>query len=232
MMRRILPLLVSGIAVLNSGKSVDAAELFPGVAEYVQARINEFDQIPASRMDQLDQISQYIRDKTSQGETIKLTFVCTHNSRRSQFAQVWAAVAAAYYGVADLETFSGGTEVTAMNYRCADALRRCGLEISSDDENADNPRYQVKFGPEVDALGCFSKHHASAPNPTAGYGAVMTCSQADESCPTVSGCDYRVALTYDDPKAADGLPEESDVYDERSWQIAREMLYLMSRVRD
>lgn len=42
--------------------------------------------------------------------------------------------------------------------------------------------------------------------------------------------DLRVGIPYDDPKAADGTPEESARYDERCKQIATEMLYLFSRV--
>lgn len=58
----------------------------------------------------------------------------------------------------------------------------------------------------------------------------MTCSRADESCPVVMVADLRVGIPYDDPKAADGTPEESARYDERCKQIATEMLYLFSRV--
>ena len=58
----------------------------------------------------------------------------------------------------------------------------------------------------------------------------MTCSRADESCPVVMVADLRVGIPYDDPKAADGTPEESARYDERCKQIATEMFYLFSLV--
>ena len=58
----------------------------------------------------------------------------------------------------------------------------------------------------------------------------MTCSQADDACPLVSGCDLRVAIRYDDPKAADDTPEEAARYTERSRQICREMMFLMKSV--
>jgi arsenate reductase len=38
-------------------------------------------------------------------------------------------------------------------------------------------------------------------------------------------------LPYDDPKISDGTPLESTTYDQRSEQIATEMLYLMSEVK-
>jgi len=59
----------------------------------------------------------------------------------------------------------------------------------------------------------------------------MTCTQADEACPVVMGCELRVPIRYEDPKVADDTPEESERYDERSGQICREMFYMMSVVR-
>jgi len=58
----------------------------------------------------------------------------------------------------------------------------------------------------------------------------MTCSDADEACPVVTGASSRFSITYEDPKDHDGTPEEEDKYNERSRQIAREMFYLFSQV--
>jgi hypothetical protein len=58
----------------------------------------------------------------------------------------------------------------------------------------------------------------------------MTCSDADASCPIVQGAEARFAIPYDDPKKSDGSEREAEVYNERCRQIAREMLYLFSRV--
>ncbi len=46
----------------------------------------------------------------------------------------------------------------------------------------------------------------------------------------VQGASSRFAIPYDDPKVADGTPEETAIYDERCAQIAREMLYVFSQV--
>ena len=58
----------------------------------------------------------------------------------------------------------------------------------------------------------------------------MTCSQADKSCPFVTGSETRIAIHYDDPKIADNTPEEKALYDERTEQIGREMFYVISQV--
>jgi arsenate reductase len=47
----------------------------------------------------------------------------------------------------------------------------------------------------------------------------------------VQGATDRFSINYDDPKEADGTPAERTRYDERCRQIAREMFFLMSRVR-
>jgi arsenate reductase len=58
----------------------------------------------------------------------------------------------------------------------------------------------------------------------------MTCSQPDDACPLVMGCDLRVPTQYDDPKVADDTEFEAQRYDERAAQICSEMLYMMSLV--
>jgi arsenate reductase (thioredoxin) len=58
----------------------------------------------------------------------------------------------------------------------------------------------------------------------------MTCDEADQDCPFVKGAALRISLPYEDPKVADGTPEEAARYDARSRQIATEMLYLFSKV--
>jgi len=77
---------------------------------------------------------------------------------------------------------------------------------------------------------CFSKAYGDAPNPGTGYCAVMTCSQADDACPLVMGCDLRMPIRYEDPKVADDTELETQRYDERCAQICGEMLYMMSLV--
>lgn len=58
----------------------------------------------------------------------------------------------------------------------------------------------------------------------------MTCSEADENCPTVACAVARIAVPYDDPKSADGTNAEASIYDKRCAQISREMLYVFSQL--
>ncbi|MDP1563713.1 MAG: protein-tyrosine-phosphatase [Pirellulaceae bacterium] len=203
---------------------------YPELLEYLNERAASFAGIPADRKSDLAKVADYIRQCLSQGEPAKLTFICTHNSRRSHLSQIWAQVAAQYYGLDGVETFSGGTEATALNPRAVAALQRGGLKITADEPNSANPHYAVFVSDGSKPQHCFSKVYDAPPNPTTGYVAVMTCSQADDACPLVMGCDLRMPIRYEDPKVADDTEFEAQRYDERSAQICGEMLYLMSLV--
>lgn len=203
---------------------------YPALKNYLEQRAREFDQIPAERKADLAALGGYVRQKLAAGLPAKLTFVCTHNSRRSHLSQIWAQVAAGWFGINSVETYSGGTEATTFNPRAVSALKACGLQMEVENPNSTNPVYRVGYAGNTPPMECFSKVFDQPPNPTTGYAAVMTCSHADEACPFVTGCDLRVAIRYEDPKAADDTPEESTRYAERSAQICREMLYLMRSV--
>ncbi len=207
----------------------DKETSFPKVKMYLDQRRTEFDQIPADRKTRLKEIAAYVRNCARSGQPARLTFICTHNSRRSQMSQIWAMVAANDQNVAGVEVFSGGTEVTAFNPRAIAAIERAGLKVDKIQDNL-NSKYAVRFDNSGKPLTCFSKVYSDAPNPTDDFCAVMTCAQADKSCPLLRGSSLRVALPFDDPKVADNTPEEAAKYDERCSQVSREMLYLFSQV--
>jgi arsenate reductase len=212
-------------------RTVSASAIFyPELNRYLTAAATRFDAIPNDRKTELAKVADYIRQRLSNAEPAKLTFICTHNSRRSHLSQIWAQVAAEFYGLCGVETFSGGTEATAFNPRAVAALQRCGLKIVAEDCTATNPRYRVSTSDSTVPQVCFSKAYGDPPNPSQGYCAVMTCSQADDACPLVMGCELRMPIRYEDPKVADDTELESQRYDERTAQICTEMLYLMSRV--
>lgn len=205
--------------------------LFPELQTYLSGLEGELDGLPAERRELLDRLAKHVVERRGADQPARLLFICTHNSRRSHMGQLWAATAAAFYGVDGIETFSGGTEATAFNPRAVAAMTRAGFTIDSDNDGAEpNPRYSVRMGEGVEPMLAFSKTWEHESNPKEGFAAVMTCSQADAACPFVRGAALRVALPYDDPKAADDTPEEAGRYDERARQIATEMLYLFRAV--
>ena len=52
-------------------------------------------------------------------------------------AAIWARVAAYRAGFTEVETYSGGTEITAFNPRAVAALRRAGFRVEGDPETGD-----------------------------------------------------------------------------------------------
>jgi len=196
---------------------------------YVLQRKREFKLIPQERKKQLTRLASKITRELSLDCSAGIIFICTHNSRRSLLAQIWAQFSSTHYDVIGVRCYSGGTEATAFNISAVDALKSSGLQIEKMDES-ENPRYLVRFSGEEDGIRVFSKKYEDPPNPTNNFIAVMTCSDADEACPMVEGAASRFAITYDDPKAFDGTSEEKARYEERSNQIAREMLFLFSLV--
>ncbi|MCH2110744.1 MAG: hypothetical protein MK135_15595 [Polyangiaceae bacterium] len=203
-------------------------ELHAPLAESVKDILPMMDQISPDRKKQLKKLALFIETKKKSGEEADLTFICTHNSRRSHLSQLWSATAAAYYGVQGVKTYSGGTESTAFNPRAVAAVERAGFQVEKPE--GENPHYLVSFGPQAQKQECYSKKYNDAKNPQKNFAAIMTCSQADKNCPTVEGAVLRVPIPYVDPKEADGTPKEAATYDERSRQIASEMFYLFSQV--
>ena len=206
-------------------------QFYPALKQYLIERIEEFPSIPTDRKSDLAVVAQYVRGCLAKSLPAKLTFICTHNSRRSQLSQIWAQVAADCFRLSNVETFSGGTEATAFNPRAVAAMQRSGLNFSTTDADNSNPHFEVRTAAGAKAQVCFSKVYDAPPNPTKGYCAIMTCSQADEACPLVKGCDLRMPIRYEDPKIADDTDQEANLYDERTRQICREMLFIMSNVQ-
>jgi len=206
-----------------------ALVLYPELASYVASILPDIQTISEDRRRPLDELASFIDSRLAAGESAELTFICTHNSRRSHISQLWAATAAAYYGVRGVETYSGGTEATAFNPRAVAAMRRAGFHI--EDGKGDNPHYRVTFSAEAPVLECFSKKYDDDFNPKDSFAAIMTCSEADKHCPFVFGAASRIAVPYVDPKESDGTPQEASTYDARVRQIAAEMFYVFSRVK-
>lgn len=187
-------------------------------------------QIPSERLAVIRELADYIFEKVRTGKEVRLNFICTHNSRRSQLSQIWAAVAAAYHGVA-IRSFSGGTEVTAFNEKAVDALRRDGFRIKKE-EDQDNPGYLVYFGEKSVPVRMFSKAFNDLANPQGEFAAVMTCGHAEENCPLIPGAELRIPMRFDDPKAFDGTDAETEMYSERSLQIGSELLEVFRMVSE
>jgi arsenate reductase len=209
-----------------------ALPLLPVLSSKVELLLSQFDDVSPRRRQRLSFLAEELRSRLIAGQPIRLNFICTHNSRRSQLGQVWAAVAAFVNDVPGVRTFSGGTEATAFNPRAVAALQRAGFSITEDSTRSEsgNPRYVVRFSEAASPLECFSKVHDAPGNPKEDFLAIMTCGEADENCPVILGA-KRISLLYEDPKVADETAVEATRYDERSDQIGLELLWAFREAR-
>lgn len=176
----------------------------------------------------LQKIANYVIDKQSNKQPVSLNFICTHNSRRSQLAQIWAQTLAYYAGVR-MNSYSGGVEVTAFHPNAVKALKNVGFQISGDASS--NPNYTVCYAEEQSPLLAFSKLYDHQDNPKQDFAAIMTCSDADDNCPYIPGAEANMPLRYQDPKIYDGSDNETLAYEQTSETIATEMKYLFILVK-
>lgn len=207
----------------NSTQPSEGLPLLDDVRQLTEELLAETALISEPRKELLNRLTSYLVQKLAANEPVSLNFICTHNSRRSHLGQIWAATAAAYFGLPNIATYSGGTESTAFNPRAVAALKQVGFQIEN--PGGDNPHYQVHYTSVAPPLVCFSKTFDDPVNPEKQFAAIMTCSDADENCPFIPGVELRLPLTYEDPKIADDTPEEAARYEERLRQIGREILY-------
>jgi len=177
----------------------------------------------------LQPLTDFIQSKVSNGQEIRINFICTHNSRRSHFSQVWAQTMANYFNIKNVFCYSGGTEATALFPVVAETLQNSGFQIKTISKS-ENPIYSIKYADNEHPIIGFSKKLDDDFNPKSKFAAIMTCDSANEACPFVPGAEKRIPITFEDPKAFDNTPQQAEKYNERSLQIATELFYVFSQI--
>ena len=195
-----------------------------------QIKKNSFDTISSDRKLELDSLINYIQEKTNAKQKIRLNFICTHNSRRSHLAQIWAQTAAAYYNISNVTCYSGGTEATALFTAVATTLRNTGFEVAPLSQG-NNPVYSIKYSENEHPVIGFSKKYDDRFNPNTEFAAILTCSSADQGCPFIAGAEKRIPLPFEDPKQYDNTPLQTEKYIEKSIEIAATLLYVFSQIK-
>ncbi|MEI7509664.1 MAG: protein-tyrosine-phosphatase [Flavobacterium sp.] len=182
------------------------------------------------RKEVLKPLIDYIQEKVNFHQEIRLNFICTHNSRRSHLAQIWAQTLAFHFGIKNVCCYSGGTEATAMFPKIGETLSNQGFTIQKL-SITENPVYSIKYDHNQHPIISFSKTFDAIFNPENQYAAIMTCSSADEGCPFIAGAEMRLPIRYDDPKIFDGTALMDEKYLERSIEIASEMYFVFSQIK-
>lgn len=202
--------------------------MYPTILQTID-HLKEYE-ISSERKNSLAPLIDFIQMKLRDNKTAAITFICTHNSRRSHLAQVWAQVASTYFNIPNIVCYSGGTEETEIFPTILDTLAEQGF-LSLKISESNNPVYAIKYAQDSVPIIGFSKKYDHPFNPVSDFAAVMTCSQADGGCPFIPGAEQRIPITFEDPKIADHTSRQSEVYRETSLQIGAEMMYVFSQIK-
>lgn len=197
----------------------------------IQQALRKASELPinSDRIPLLNSLITVLQMKVNSGERVYLNFICTHNSRRSQLAQVWMEVLAHEFNL-PIRAVSSGTEVTALNERVVASLKRFGFVVDSDNPLDSNPFYSIQYDAYKEPILLYSKRVEDALPQSDSFIAVLTCSDAEQNCPFIPEAEARIPLRYEDPKVYDNTSSEAAKYDERSLQIASELLYIIQKI--
>lgn len=187
-------------------------------------------EIPLARKRKLDGLAEVFLEEINKGNQVEVVFICTHNSRRSQFSQVWCQYFADFFARKDISSYSGGTEITSVYPSVIDTLKDQGFVVENNSEGS-NPEYCV-FWNRNRGISLFSKLYTDPRNPEKEFIAVLTCDDADENCPFIPGAKFRIPLPYKDPKFSDNTISQQSEYNKTSLLIGAEMYYMFSKMEE
>lgn len=200
--------------------------------EKLQGFITEIDPavITAEREQALQPLVDYLQDKIAQSVPIQLNFICTHNSRRSCFAQIWAQVLAYHFGLKNVTCYSGGTEETTLHRQVLKTLRNSGLHIERVSSGT-NPKYRIEYADDEKPILGFSKIWNHKCNPESNFAAIMTCAAASVNCPVISGAEKRISIPFEDPKHYDNTERQAAEYNAVNQQIVTALYAVYSKLK-
>lgn len=198
----------------------------PLTSTFIESIAN--DQPQGSRRELLGELKTYLKQRISHSGEVCLHFICTHNSRRSQFSQAWSHVWSHHFSL-PLHSYSAGVEATEVHPNVLKALAIDGLQIRSRKTEI-GVKHVLEEGNTF--LPLYSKHMDDVRMECASFVAIMTCSEADADCPFIPGADLRIPLRYDDPKKYDHQAGALDGYLASSRRIAAELYYAFNLEAD
>jgi arsenate reductase len=187
--------------------------------------------LSTERKDLLANIAEKIANEYTLNKKVNLNFICTHNSRRSQLGQVWSFYAANYFNVPTINSFSGGTEATAFYKNTVKTLQKVGFNFDVVEFSHENPKYAISFENSTNSILGFSKVFDNIQNPQP-FIAITTCNNADTNCPFIPTAIDRFHLPFVDPKFSDGSQEQDEIYLKTNKQIAAEVNFIFSEVKN
>ena len=146
-----------------------------------------------------------------------VVFLCTHNSRRSQYCEVWSKYFSSTYKN-KINFFSAGTLKMKVPKQVYKSFERVGVKV---DENS-------SINIETMTISPFSKTLTEVKEKE--FISIMTCAESEKSCPVDARSLINLKLFYDDPRRYDNTQEEAEEYDKTSFMIASEINYILKNI--
>ena len=177
-------------------------------------RLNNFSP-EIKQKDRLELIANELNKKIK--ETNVLVFLCTHNSRRSQICEVWGSIFSLIYKK-EILINSAGTIKTSVHKEIFNVLKKCGVSVNENEEIAFKNlliKLKSKTLDQIDAKK---------------FIAIMTCSDAEKSCPIDSRSVKNINMFFKDPKVYDNTKYMEEEYLKTNSNIAEELNYIFKRI--
>jgi protein-tyrosine-phosphatase len=137
-------------------------------------------------------------------QPVRVLFLCTHNSARSQMAEGLLR----HLGGADVEAFSAGTEPGSVRPEAIAVMKARGIDIS--------------------------KHYSKSVKDFAGQSfdyVVTVCDQAKESCPIFPGHPEQIHWSFDDPSAVTGAAARQAAFEKVAMGLTNRINFLLILIR-
>ncbi len=206
-------------------------KLYPILFNYARDLYPEYNKIPFERKAVLEEIANYIMGARQLETSAKVIFIETDQKARSILLHAWATAASFYYGVENVKIHSGGINASLISPNAIKALEKDGFIIYKI-KGGNNPEYEIKYSYNIKPLVLKSIKYNDKLNPGTNFGSIIVCSNADINLPVVKGNNFRTSIYYFDPSAYDGTSDASELYLEKSREIAIEMFYLFYVIKN
>lgn len=132
--------------------------------------------------------------------SVRVLFLCTHNSARSQMAEGLAR----HFGGGMIDAFSAGTEATFIKPEAIEVMKRRGIDISGQKSEVLTDYFDQSFD----------------------Y-VITVCDAAKESCPVFPGGKHQLHWSFDDPSNVQGEGRLA-AFEQTARQIATRINYLIT----
>ena len=183
-----------------------------------------------ARREQVEEIERGIKRLFVSHDSLNIVFLCTHNSRRSQFAEFFGRAWVNYFDIAHMEVYSAGVELTQVHNHVADALDEAGFLVSRSPIAMGNQYPIVLMGSDRISRQLYSKTISDELLPKYDFITIAVCDHAAESCPIMPGSLGRFVLPFTDPGKYDDTSNALSHYRDTRDEIAQTLYSLFKNL--